>query len=504
MRERLQRYGLLRLFVVFVVVAAGYGTRWLTAGEDRLGPFVALAVGMTLVVVAANRWSARRPVGETFAYLQLACDIVFASLLCTLTGSVYSLGQLVYLGAIGASAWLLGLPGAMVVATMSSVGFGLVLLGAPDERLADTPDAGVIFYSEAMFRVFGFYLMGGVTGFAAESLRREQRTTALLSSEHETVLERVSAGVLTTNAANRVVTVNPAGRLLVGDVTGHLLSEVIQGIDAHPEDGERWEEARPDGVVWMCSVASLQDGGKVVVIDDTTELAKARREAALAEHFQGVARFAGTLAHEVRNPLASLSGCLQMIAEDHPSRLAGLALEEAERLNRLVETYLQLTREPPFEPRESAVHELLHGVAETFGADSRYKDTVRVLVDAPPITFQLDPDRLRQAIWNLLLNGAQAMPRGGVIHLSATDESMTNGPLGLTIRVRDEGVGIAPEDRDRVFDPFFTTRVGGSGMGLALVHQILRQHGGRIDVRAPATGGTEFVLWFPEGGADGG
>lgn len=107
---------------------------------------------------------------------------------------------------------------------------------------------------------------------------------------------------------------------------------------------------------------------------------------------------------------------------------------------------------------------------------------------------QVDGDRLRQTLWNLVINGAQSMPRGGVVTLSVEPDEP---PEGAWIRVSDEGVGIAPADRERVFDPFYSTRSGGTGLGLAVVDQIVRAHGGTISVRARPEGGTEFEIFLP-------
>lgn len=500
MKERLQRYGLLRLFVVFVVIALGYGTNWLTniEGSASVGPFAALGASATIVVLAANRWTASHPVDTRFAAAQLVLDVAFTTALCHLTGALHSLGQVVYLLAIGAGASLLGLSGAFSVAGLSTLGFLLVLAlepGLPTER-----ENELLLYTEAMFRIFGFLLMAGVTGFAAQTLQRERRTSERLAQQHESVLGRVSAGVLTMDAAGIVRSLNPAGVQVFGDILTRPAKEVLPGLDTARRAGESWEERLADGRLLVCSSAGLPDGGRVVVAEDVTEITRMRQEAQRIERLAGAGRLAASVAHEIRNPLASISGCIQMIAEEHPSRIATLALTEADRLNRLVEDFLAMTRPPAVQRTWMDVLAITSEVADAFGTNRRYQGQVAIIATGSPAFAHVDPDRLRQTLWNLLINGAQAMPNGGRLWLTTTPERPgADGRPGVEIRVRDEGSGISVEDRERIFDPLFTTRVGGSGIGLALVYTVVHAHEGTIEVQSPAGGGAEFIVWLPKG-----
>jgi signal transduction histidine kinase len=299
----------------------------------------------------------------------------------------------------------------------------------------------------------------------------------------------VRAGVLTTNAEDIITSVNPSGRMLVGDVRGQRLGHVFQGGIHH----RTWEESRDDARKWVCSQAPFQDGGRVVVVEDVTELWEMRERAQRDERMVAVGKLSAGLAHEIRNPLASLSGLLQLIAEDSNSREVQLALAEAGRLNRLVEDFLQAARTPTIRRVTTRVDEVAAQTAVAFGQDQRFAGRVRVQLATEAVTANIDPDRIRQVLWNLVLNAAQAMPQGGAIDLSVAPANET----GVCIEVADRGVGIDPLDRERIFDPFYTRKNGGTGIGLALVDQVLRGHGGSIAVSERSGGGSTFRIWLP-------
>ncbi len=458
---------------------------------------VAVALLLLLVVVFGVRG---RAVSKPFQLFQLALDVVLVSVLSQMTGGLHSLFTLLYFPTIGAGAYLLHREGALWSATFATGGF-LAMLAVGENVPALEGDVVVIVWSEAMFRVFAFYLMALLTGQLGEQLARtgqalqkERESSLLLASEHDTVLDRVHAGVLSFDRQGIVVALNPFGRALLGDVRGQPLGAIFP----RAGDAATWEESREDGQRWVCSRAGLPDGGSVIVIEDVTELARMREAATRDERMVAVGRMAAGLAHEIRNPLASLSGSLQLIREEHPSRLADLALGEAERLNRLVEDFLSATRRPPIAPRPVDLYALASEVCEAFARDPRYAPKVVTRCEGAPTLARADPDRLRQALWNLILNGAQAMPRGGEILVTVQDlPAGGDRPAGVEITVGDEGVGISEAERRRIFDPFYTTRNGGTGLGLLLVEQVARGHGGHVHVQARPERGTAFHIWLP-------
>ncbi len=508
MTDRLRRYAVVRL-VVACAMLLGTTVVALRGGwtSSDLGA-VLRACALGLVTVAGSSWWAlrRAPHGPGFIYTQLAVDSLVTSLLCEVTGGVQTPFLLLYAPSILAGAYQLRLSGALAAAGFASLG----LIGVAAANLGDPQNQGTLLLTTVTARVLAFFMVATLGGQLAEegersgrALAAEKKSSAILASEHEMVLDRVRAAVLTLDRLQRIVGMNPSALRLLGDVAGFSVRDVLTG---SPAQGT-WEEARDGGRRWLCCADPLPDGGRVIVIEDVTELTRMREVATRDERLVGVGRLAASMAHEIRNPLASLTGSLQLIAEDAvgksgdaPSpRLVDIALRETQRLNRLVEEFLSMSRSQRVEPRPTELHTMVDEVIAAFASDPRFRETVQVARGGGPAVASVDPDRVRQVLWNLVLNGAQAMPRGGHIQVTVEErEEYEQGPDGVEIVVVDQGPGISEADRKRIFDPFYTTRSGGSGLGLALVEQVVRAHGGRIAVRAPAEGGTAFVLWFPK------
>jgi signal transduction histidine kinase len=217
-----------------------------------------------------------------------------------------------------------------------------------------------------------------------------------------------------------------------------------------------------------------------------------REQAAKDERFAAMGRLAAAVAHEIRNPLASLSGCLQLLTEDSQNRPARLALQEANRLNRLVDDFLHATSLPGLHREELDIAALAQEVVESVQLDPRINGRIQIKLSTRPVHARLDGDRLKQVLWNLLLNAAQAMPGGGDAEVRVGSQEN-----GVQIQVLDSGKGVPEGDLERIFDPFYTTRAGGSGIGLAVVEQIVRVHGGTVKALPRNPQGTCISLWLP-------
>lgn len=491
------RYAVLRFLIATAVLA---GTVGLAAAEGgslaTIRPILWIAAGALSVMAASALWSRRHGMSRLYEYGQFAFDIAVATALCGYTGGIHAGLVLLFFPAIGGAAFVLGMRGALVTAGLAVLGLGVLVfwiegIPLPEQRLG--------LYTEAMFRAFAFLLMAVLTGQLAEraertgrELQEARRATEILEREHEKVLMLVPAAVLTTDGDDRVQAQNPAAVALLGEVSGEPLGTVLPQAPALGSPTRAWEEERADGTRLLGSTALVPGGGRVVLLEDITELHRMRTAAARDERLVAMGKLAAGVAHEIRNPLASLSGALQLLSEDPDPELARIAIGEARRIHRLVDDFLAVVRVPSLVRSEIDLAWLVGEVVEAFNQDPRYRGRVQVALQARAVQVPVDPDRVRQVLLNLLLNAAQAMPSGGRIEVAVYPEGG-----GATVLVRDHGVGIPRELRSRVFEPFYSTRVDGLGVGLMVVDQIVRAHGGTVGLTSPPEGGTEFRVWFP-------
>lgn len=222
-----------------------------------------------------------------------------------------------------------------------------------------------------------------------------------------------------------------------------------------------------------------------------------------SERLASMGRMASGVAHEVRTPLGSIQGAAEILAEDfpegHPRRpFYDILQEEIGRLKRVVEDFLDLGRPIPLEPQTVQAAQAVREVFQSLGSEAA-KAEVRLLCEVPEaFTVRADPHRFHQALANLVLNGVQASPRGSSVKVRAA-----RAPGTRTVFVEDEGVGLPGGDEGRLFEPFFTRRKEGTGLGLALVKQIAQAHGGSVEARTRAGGGSVFALSLPSGGDPG-
>jgi two-component system sensor histidine kinase PilS (NtrC family) len=255
-------------------------------------------------------------------------------------------------------------------------------------------------------------------------------------------------------------------------------------------------------------------GGHVVIFQDVSQVVKMEGDLRRHERLAAVGQLAADLAHEIRNPLAAISGSIQILESSLPGeeadetrRLIGIAVREADRLNALITDFLHFARPAPANPEPVSVATVAEEVLRMF--DAVCPASVRVSLDVPPaLHVRADEGQLRQLLWNLYLNAAQAMPDGGALDVSAAvlpaqaplaagRNAVEEGTDWVEIEVADTGSGIPEEVIDRIFDPFFTTKKEGSGLGLATVHRIVEGHGGHLSVESAVGRGTRFRIRLP-------
>jgi two-component system sensor histidine kinase PilS (NtrC family) len=246
--------------------------------------------------------------------------------------------------------------------------------------------------------------------------------------------------------------------------------------------------------------------GWIFIFQDLTNLKGMEEHVRRMERLAFAGKIAAEIAHEIKNPLASMSGAVQMLQGqiDHgslQSRLIGIVDREIDRINELVTDFLWLARGARKPERIEKVEActIIQEVLTLLKTRDKITSDHQVRTDfGCASTLMMDPHHFRQILWNLLVNAVEAMPRGGEVFIRVRSLPIPGSDSEeVCIDVRDMGSGISEDFRDRVFDPFFTTKQNGTGLGLSIVYQLVENAGGRVDVTHHDGHGTTFSLFFP-------
>ena len=221
---------------------------------------------------------------------------------------------------------------------------------------------------------------------------------------------------------------------------------------------------------------------------------------ARAERLAGIGRLAANIAHEIRNPLASISGSVEVLkslpgADAETRNLVDIAVREVDRVNALISNLLDYARPRSEDRQRLDLGEMVTEIAKIFEQERRMKDVHLQLHTQTGVWVEAASGQMQQVLWNLLRNAVEAMPEGGTIYLAAAQKNTV--PPEAILMVRDTGVGIARDDLDHIFEPFFSRKTGGTGLGLATTARIVEDHKGTIDVLSQRGKGTTFTVRLP-------
>ena len=267
---------------------------------------------------------------------------------------------------------------------------------------------------------------------------------------------------------------------------------------------------RPDGqeIELGLSMASLVtprgETGFLVTFQDVTQARKQEREARIQQRLAAVGEMAAGIAHEIRNPLASMAGSIQILRQELPlstdqSQLMDIVLRESERLNETIRSFLAFARPQRQNSAPVDIRRVVTDAARLLENSSELTERHRIAVDVPAqeVWFDADEGQLRQIVWNLATNGLRAMPNGGLLTLAIGSRERDAAGRDVVLSVRDEGTGIAPEDLDGIFQPFRGGFSRGTGLGLSIVRRIIAEYGGDIQISSERGSGTTVTVRFP-------
>ncbi|HSL20032.1 MAG TPA: ATP-binding protein [Vicinamibacterales bacterium] len=533
-----------RAAAVTIVLGSATLLQVRTAGAFPGDPFfflIGLTYALTVVYTLTLSYAVRH---RWLVDLQFAFDALIVSVIVYMTGGIESFFSSMFVLPILAAAALQYYRGAVTVAVLSALMFGGLVVSqyagpyGPFVSWPAGPETVLPPLRLALFtlglNLFGFFAIGLLGGYLAESARRadvrlKQASTRIADLEafNAHVIDSLTSGLLTADATGRVMSFNRAARQISGvdaaDAIGADAGELLQlppewraalagGIDAHrvlrTEYGYQTKDGRHIelGVSMAVLATPFGPAGYLFTFQDVTEAKKREREGRVQQRLAAVGEMAAGIAHEIRNPLASMAGSIQVLRDELPltpeqAQLMDIVLRESERLNDTIKNFLAYAR-----PQRSALQRLdLRTIVEETATLLRHSvectERHEVKVELPPFDVPLvgDEAQLRQIVWNLATNGLRAMPAGGPLTLSVGLQPAGDGAHepGAVLRVRDRGVGIPPEERDGIFQPFRGAFSRGSGLGLSIVHRIVSDYAGEIDVSSSPGEGTTVEVRLP-------
>ena len=463
-------------------------------------------------------------------YIQSLSDVSLITGLVYVTGGIESIYSVLYPLVIIYSTLFLAGRGGLISASVGGIFYGLLLdlqfygLIQPVSLLGYdyNYEAGYIF-SRIFIHIISFYIVALLTSFAAkqEKMARdllEEKESAFdqLDLLHKSIIESVDSGILTIDLNGNIKSFNKGAE----EITGFLRFEIINKKldDVFPvlssmlnkknqlKQGSRFE-VTDSGKMLGCSVTPLVDSnrkkvGNTLIFQDLTVIKEMERKIERNKRLAFVGVMAAGLAHEIRNPLASISGPIQMLSKDlrldeTDRKLMQIILRGKDRLDGFVKDFLLLARPKPSERRDINVKVIIDDLLESLRFSPEWREDIEVIKNlCNQTSIYGNKAEIRQVIWNMISNAIQAMPEGGKLKIE-TREVFNDTKEYLEIRISDNGCGIEEKNQDKVFEPFYTTKKNGTGLGLAIVNRIVETHMGKIRIKSKPGKGTDCIVLLP-------
>jgi len=476
----------------------------------------------------------------SFAYIQIVLDLVYVTAIIYITGGIESIFSFLFILAIINASILLYRRGGFAIASASSIFYGACLgleyYGILPPLFGQTPsilayNASEIFYTIVM-NVAGFYATAFLSSFLAEQVRKSKKDLKEkeisfdhLEALHENIVQSIGSGILTLDNLGKITSSNNAAQVITRLKSSEILGKNFYEIFFFPQDKninlnnlpKRFETSftRSDGATVILGFSSsiLRDKqkneiGKISTFQDLTRVREMEEKIKRMDHLAALGGLAAGIAHEIRNPLTSLSGSIQVLRDEldltgENQKLMDIALEETKRLNNLITDFLLFAQPERGEKKKLDISSLIEETLDLFIHSPECKQDIRVTKSiAPGLFVEGNAGHLKQVFWNVLRNAVQSQPGEGVIHIAAmienrettSEEDFPNRKAKISIK--DNGCGIPKEIQKKIFDPFFTTKEQGSGLGLAISYRIIENHKGELTIRSKENQGTEVIVYL--------
>jgi two-component system sensor histidine kinase PilS (NtrC family) len=519
--------------VVTALLLSVVGTLWTTTAQSINKSLGLLTIVACLTIAYALIFRLSKNILYQ-ARFQLTVDVLLVTWLVWNSNVIQSPYVALYIVIIAVSSLFLGPREAVITSVGCAVAFtacALQITGLAGEKDPSRLVGGSVSQTIQWVGLFdvAFFVVGLLSARLAERQSRSDvrlaaatQSLANLRALHERIVESIRSGVVTTDLDGRVFTFNAAAQ----EIT-HYSEEAIRGQDASilfsnlkehvtqtltalqkGDNSPRFEtncltsEGMRLRLGYSISPLSTEAGettGMVITFQDLTQVRSLEETSRRQDRLAAIGRMAASIAHEIRNPLAAMRGSIQMLRSEMNSdpaqtELMEIILRESDRLNRIITDFLSYARPRSLIQARVDVGDLLHQTFALLRHSPEIGANQGIVEELPEdaLFAEADEGQLKQVFWNLARNALQAMPQGGT--LRATLEENSHQRLRITFT--DSGRGMSPEQVEHLFEPFSST-TGGTGLGLSIVYQIIRDHGGTINVRSRVGQGTTITVELP-------
>ena len=477
-------------------------------------------------------------------YVQLSVDVALVTGISYYSGGSESILNLLYLLIIISSSLFLHLRGILYICTLAAAAYGFlswmqyrgivkIFSFFEPDRLPRPPEQSSI---NVYLNICFFYLVAFLSGFLAEKLRQkgeelESTTRRLREVQLDTddILENIPSGLITLDGSGRIQHFNGAAEKILGlevsqvkgrpydQVFGEGNKEFKAVLHSALEKAVVYERKELMAVSWqgramplgisttLLGVGQGERSGVIAVFQDITEVKEMAQKVRQADRLALLGQLSAGIAHEIRNPLATISGSIEVLRDSEKldgeeKGLMGLVTRESERLNRIITDFLQYARIRPADKTVVDVGKMVEETLMLARNHHAFHDNIEIIneVGDQKTHVLADQDQVTQIFLNIAINALQAMPQGGCLTVGLVDEGTKSRALGknemVQIFFRDTGVGIPPQEIKNIFEPFYSAKKGGTGLGLSIAQRIVENNGGKLEVESQVNRGTTFTV----------
>jgi two-component system sensor histidine kinase PilS (NtrC family) len=469
---------------------------------------------------------------STFAYAQLLIDVLLITILIYYSGGSQSIFTILYFFPIIAGSFILFRRGGLAPAAASTIAYGIILTL---EYLGYRPDFFVDFWYRPLQDIrsaMNFFSIHGLTFFVtailssllSERLRRTEKallTTTLkydqLAVLYKKIFDDIPSGIVTVINQENIISFNPAAEKITGftsdDVIGLDINRAFPNLklDADMNFRSEVEITRKDRVnipigysFAKLNMPGTEDKYEVITLQDLSETKQMETQILQAEKMATIGEMAAGIAHELRNPLAAISGAAEVLdtsgdIKSHNQGLMNIITRECNRLQNSITDFLSFSK--PFEPEKEWVHlqPLIGEIIQILQHTQDWPEKCRSVIDIPEkMDCWADPLQVRKLLLNIMHNSCVALKNmEGEIRFIAQEKEDEIGNERTVFTIIDTGRGIPDLIIDKIYEPFFTTRENGTGLGLSIAKQIASSHGGGISISSTENKGTTAEVWLP-------